>query len=330
MKPWEVIDIVKKAHKERLRSNHDLNNLINRYYKHEEKIKEHPKSAEITDAINNLETYKRSSQEFIRLTEYTNSLFKEDINWRWFEMGEIDKALDIFPEGKRDQVFIADKAERLPFPYTVISALITADTELQSYNKESKPIHKDYIGMTFTMFCKELDKDVGTFEINTVCSWPDHKTPLIIKDMVVKDLGSKLWRISYDCDERYKGQKEAAGKDVENDLTCSAQIVLTLLKVLRCKNIRIKKNPKIEALSKKAVKNNRTGHFDCHVLEIEPTDEAEAVQYALGEPTGKHQRLHFRRGHIRRLASGATTWVRNYWAGRAELGESEKVYSVGV
>jgi hypothetical protein len=49
------------------------------------------------------------------------------------------------------------------------------------------------------------------------------------------------------------------------------------------------------------------------------------------ESTGLHHappRLHIRRGHIRRLGSGATTWVRQCKVGRAELGTIEKIYRV--
>ena len=83
-------------------------------------------------------------------------------------------------------------------------------------------------------------------------------------------------------------------------------------------------------LNKKRAKKNRVPLYEYKVLDI----VADILQAQPSEPKphqgGTHAspRMHKRRGHVRRLASGKTTWVRNTIVGKPGSGAVDKDYAV--
>lgn len=83
-------------------------------------------------------------------------------------------------------------------------------------------------------------------------------------------------------------------------------------------------------LNKKRAKKNRVPMYEYKVLDIvadilhTPTPAARPSQGG----THASPRMHKRRGHVRRLHSGKTTWVRNTIIGKPGIGTVEKEYSV--
>ncbi len=83
-------------------------------------------------------------------------------------------------------------------------------------------------------------------------------------------------------------------------------------------------------LNKKRAKNNRVPMYEYKVLDI-VADVLHTPQSAFKPHQGgthASPRMHKRRGHIRRLHSGKTTWIRNMIVGKPGAGSVEKEYSV--
>lgn len=80
-----------------------------------------------------------------------------------------------------------------------------------------------------------------------------------------------------------------------------------------------------------AKKRGNLPHDDYWTLDVFLPSKDEGDEDAHGF-SGPHTspRLHFRRGHIRRLPSGRNTWVRHCMVGRAELGKIEKDYRLNI
>lgn len=100
----------------------------------------------------------------------------------------------------------------------------------------------------------------------------------------------------------------------------TANGAVAFLLALQCKGVgrELRKGPKL--INRKRVAKGRPPIDDFWVLTISSGGSGE------GSGGGTSPRMHWRRGHIRRLPSGALTWVRHCMVGRAENGRIEKEY----
>jgi hypothetical protein len=120
-------------------------------------------------------------------------------------------------------------------------------------------------------------------------------------------------------------RKTRMGRDLSDEIFA----MLHLMVALAVDHGKYETLPAPAKLNKKRAKKNRVPLYEYKVLDI--------VADVLGpKPASKpHQggthaspRMHKRRGHIRRLRSGRTTWIRNMIVGKPTAGTVEKEYSV--
>lgn len=115
----------------------------------------------------------------------------------------------------------------------------------------------------------------------------------------------------------------------KNELHRLSYILEQTLLALHCTNVRSVDNAPPDALNKKRQKAGKLPLFTYKTLHI-----------ISGERTGPHSqsdddeearqgpRLHFRRGHIRRVSEGRITWVQQCMVGNRRLGVVEKTYAL--
>lgn len=111
------------------------------------------------------------------------------------------------------------------------------------------------------------------------------------------------------------------------DISFMGAFVFQFLQILQCKNVRTKKVSAPAALQRKQARREGTSGFSFRTLHIERSEkeQAEAEQQGLGRHS---PRLHFRRGHVRRLSNMDRTWVSACMVGSDESGEVRKVYAI--
>jgi hypothetical protein len=120
--------------------------------------------------------------------------------------------------------------------------------------------------------------------------------------------------------------KERAREFVKNILECLSHAVTTLydlLVALSCKNVDARSLSPPEKLNKRRIARGKQPFFSYHVLDLFEHSE---VGNSIG---GSHAspRLHWRRGHVRRLPTGRNVWVRAALVGNPALGFVDKDYS---
>lgn len=106
--------------------------------------------------------------------------------------------------------------------------------------------------------------------------------------------------------------------------------VWLFLAALNCANITTKVVPAPAKLNKARAKSKRPLMREYKVLELD-LGHKETLEYADEEElkrNGSQKRLHFRRGHVRRLTSGTTVWVSHCLVGQKKLGLIDKEYTV--
>lgn len=117
------------------------------------------------------------------------------------------------------------------------------------------------------------------------------------------------------------------GLDVRDEVHLALEFCLMIC----CSNVRVEKRGASAALNRKRQKSGKTPFFDHHVLQINPGQE---TAYYLTENASKKAglgtspRMHTRRGHIRRLPTGKTTFVRATLVGSGRNGVVDKTYVV--
>ncbi len=101
--------------------------------------------------------------------------------------------------------------------------------------------------------------------------------------------------------------------------------VLRLMAALSCNNVQTLEFPAPLALNKKrmAKSNGATPFYTYKILDVVPPS-VKTDGTACGVHTSP--RAHLRRGHIRRLPTGTTTWVQSCMVGSASAGTVEKDY----
>lgn len=114
------------------------------------------------------------------------------------------------------------------------------------------------------------------------------------------------------------------------DVADEAMSVLHLLTALCLDKGRHEVLPAPVKLNKKRAKKGRVPMYEYKVLDIVADILHAPTSAVMPHQGGTHAspRMHKRRGHIRRLASGRTTWVRNMIIGKPGAGAVEKEYSV--
>lgn len=112
-------------------------------------------------------------------------------------------------------------------------------------------------------------------------------------------------------------------------LSMNIHIVRRLLLALHCSNVRSVDNAPPAALNKKRAKQGKIPLYTYKTLHVlsgvrggshdQSADDAEAK---------RSPRLHFRRGHVRRIGDGRITWVQQCMVGNRRLGVVEKAYAL--
>lgn len=102
-------------------------------------------------------------------------------------------------------------------------------------------------------------------------------------------------------------------------------LVIRGLAVLNCSNVKVVDNPAPDALNRKRAKQGKPPLFTYKTLHIKPPTSGAG---RAGGSSGDRNlpRLHLRRGHIRRLPTGTTTWVQSCMVGSAANGMVMKDY----
>lgn len=135
--------------------------------------------------------------------------------------------------------------------------------------------------------------------------------------------------MAVECDVRGWNAEDGV-MQLRRNLGDEVWTTLQLLMVLNCSNIesRITHGPKF--INEKRRKKGLPPLFDYRVLTV--TGEVSPAGAAVGAGSHASPRLHWRRGHIRRLASGSDSprmvWVRAAVVGSAALGNVDKHYRV--
>lgn len=112
---------------------------------------------------------------------------------------------------------------------------------------------------------------------------------------------------------------------ITDDLEQSLRPLLEFCLTVNCQNVPTRTVSAPEKLKSKRAKNKREPLYDYHVLDI-------PGYYAADSDGGSQERngprLHWRRGHLRRLADDRVIWVRHALVGNVEQGIASKSYRV--
>lgn len=131
-------------------------------------------------------------------------------------------------------------------------------------------------------------------------------------------------------DPEIQNDLETAAADAKQSawMTALVSFMVRGLSVLNCSNVVTVENPAPAALNKKRSKAGKVPLFSYRTLHL-AADVVRTVQKG-GAPAAERAapRLHLRRGHIRRLPSGAKVWVRACMVGDAGRGFHFKDYHV--
>jgi len=103
--------------------------------------------------------------------------------------------------------------------------------------------------------------------------------------------------------------------------------IVNFMVLLSCKNTYIKLHGTPDKKMSNRRKKGKTVLREYRTLELDLRNK-ETIKYMDSNNTGSPKRLHFRRGHIRRLQAGELIWVSHCLAGRKELGIIDKEYSL--
>lgn len=107
------------------------------------------------------------------------------------------------------------------------------------------------------------------------------------------------------------------------------EIVLRTLLALSCTNVRSVDNSPPPALNKKRKKAGKLPLFTYKTLHILSGERGSSHDPRADDAEAKRSpRLHFRRGHVRRIGGGRITWVQQCMVGNARLGMIEKAYAL--
>lgn len=115
-------------------------------------------------------------------------------------------------------------------------------------------------------------------------------------------------------------------RSLSQDLQSAATPLFEFCLTVNCENIESELIVPSEKLGAKRKKNGREPFYTYHVLRIPAAQSGEATEEGSSLADRNSPRAHWRRGHLRRLATGKVVWVRHTIVGTAELGRVEKSY----
>ena len=151
--------------------------------------------------------------------------------------------------------------------------------------------------------------------------------PLDVILAIDKDRGSV---VCLSDDKDIQRDFEISANDPQHSVIIAAlpSMVIRGLSVMNCSNVTCVENLPPHALNKKRVKNGKVPMFSYKTLHISAGSQRSGnhSDAVLSGRTGP--RLHLRRGHIRRLPSGITTWVQPCMVGEESRGVVIKDYHV--
>lgn len=102
--------------------------------------------------------------------------------------------------------------------------------------------------------------------------------------------------------------------------------VIQFLSALNCSNTFLQNNSPSEKIQKKRVRNGKLPFFEYKTLHIKINDVKNKNSSGVG--THASPRVHLRRGYIRKLPSGETTWVQACVVGDRSKGFIQKDYKI--
>jgi hypothetical protein len=209
------------------------------------------------------------------VSEWAKIVERED--WRWFELGDFENACTMMPEEK---LFEADEIEQMPFLYSAITCSLCRGEE---------------ISCRVALFCFQIDPTL--LEVYPALYTNDRRDYAPLMDVITLSKEGGHWLL-------------------KNKMEMSASLlylpVLALMKALRCTNVEIQKEEFPKAVNKRRAKVGKPLGIDKHTLVIK--NEGPHATIGFGG-THASPRLHFRRGHIRRLKAHSV-WVRQCLVGR--------------
>ncbi len=133
--------------------------------------------------------------------------------------------------------------------------------------------------------------------------------------------------------EAYDHYPESERSDrAARDVADEALAICQLMTALALDKGRHETLPAPEKLNRKRAKKGRVPLFEYKVLDIvadvlhQPKESSHAQHRSVGHHASP--RMHTRRGHVRKLASGKATWVRNAIIGKPGRGQILKQYAV--
>lgn len=152
--------------------------------------------------------------------------------------------------------------------------------------------------------------------------------PPAMRIALLKD-GMGLVCGSSDAELRQKWDK-ASNSSIKEATSFMSKVVVATLAVLRCNNIVVRDNLAPAALNKKRERNGKVPFFSFKTLHLKVGESMARLVPGNQCSDRSGPRLHMRRGHIRRLSSGVTTWVQACIVGSAKQGMVMKDYEVSV
>lgn len=170
-----------------------------------------------------------------------------------------------------------------------------------------------------------LDDEQGEWEPSPII-WGFHPEDLV----QAPDTGIELDGFHYfPCHpEAFDRAMAKGGEDfIQDDLEQTFRALLEFCLTINCSNITSYKVSAPEKLNNKRLKSNKEPLYSYHVLDIPGgySNISGAQDSDRNSP-----RIHWRRGHIRRLSDGKITWVRHTIVGNPEHGIVSKSYNVSA
>lgn len=226
-------------------------------------------------------------------------LFMLEHDWKWFDIGDIEDFLALYSLTKER---IPAGKEWLPFSHIIISAEVT--------NPETKKQFTIYLLAWTESGLLEWSEE-ECIRIHYASEYGLAKSQVCVM--------TKLEGFWMDAAESLEQQAE---------MNCLGAIVISLMKMLECTNVEVKKEEFPKKLQKKRIAKGNMKGFDRHILVVKPSKYLKEDFPDMEKGTHASPRLHFRRGHIRHLQKGVSVWVRDCMVGKADKGFVDKDYKV--
>ncbi|WP_413460706.1 hypothetical protein [Herbaspirillum huttiense] len=233
---------------------------------------------------------------------------------------------------------------RLPYPITALEfptdpsrnggarkCVVLAWTGTDGLNERSEvfSLDEDELGevIQFTVFYFSYKQNAWR---PTPCTFWFHRNHIELQGTAItKGLGyahsyPSLFAGFYD---RFKDDPDALKDEIHEELKIGMDTLIEFCLTVNCENVRQSVIPASEILNKRRVERGDKPFDTYRVLTIPGSGSRGA---SVSADFHASPRLHIRRGHLRRLASGKVTWVRHTLVGDANRGVAEKSYKVSV